>query len=324
MKLLVCGGAGFIGSALVHLALERGDDVTVLDLLTYAGTWDNLPPEAARLRLFEGDICDDSMVEYVARDVDAIINLAAETHVDRSILDATAFLKTGLLGLHVLLEEARKRSIRLVQVSTDEVYGPIPVGAARESTRLAPSSPYSAAKAAGDLLALSYVRTHRSNVVITRGSNTYGPRQHPEKFVPLTIVSALRGTPVPLYGSGRQRRSWLYVDDHATAILVALDRGRPGQVFNIPGEEMENRVLATDLIRAAGASESLLTPVADRPGHDVRYAVDGKRLDRIGWKRRVRWPEGRKRTIDWYKDHPERWKENLADPYFAQQYGGIV
>ncbi len=316
----MCGGAGFIGSSLVRLALARGDSVTVLDLLTYAGTWDNLPHAQPDLRMVQGDICHEALVEQLAGEADAIVNLAAETHVDRSIMDATAFLRTGVMGVQVLLEAARRRGIRLVQVSTDEVYGPAPTGAHRESARLAPSSPYAAAKAAGDLLALSYVRTHRADVVITRGSNTYGPRQHAEKFVPLTIARGIERQPVPIYGDGHQRRSWVYVDDHADAILVALDRGRTGGVYNVPGEEMPNRLVAADLLRSVGASEALLTPVPDRPGHDVRYAVDGARLGVLGWRPRTKWPRGRDLTVAWYREHPERWRAQLAEPYFAAQY----
>lgn len=323
-RLLVCGGAGFIGSALVRLAVARGDTVTVLDKLTYATPdWQNLPDDPS-IRAVQGDICDERLVEQLASDSDAIVNLAAETHVDRSIMDATAFLRTGVEGVHVLLEAARLRGIRLVQVSTDEVYGPQRTGAARESSPLVPSSPYAAAKAAGDLIVRSYVRTHRVDAVITRGSNTYGPRQHVEKFVPLTITSGLTRRPVPVYGDGLQRRSWLYVDDHAAAILMALDRARPGSVLNIPGEEMANRDLATDLLAAVSAPISLLTPVPDRPGHDARYAVDGGRLARLGWRRAVRWPQGRDATVAWYASHPERWQRQLADPYFGRQYPSLA
>ena len=251
MKLLVTGGAGFIGSAFVHSRLAgTADDITIIDKLTYAGNMANLDralDRPDRVQFVQGDIADVQLVEDLTRGCDAIVNFAAESHVDRSILDPTAFLRTGVLGVHSLLEAARREQdrrkpgtwCRIVQVSTDEVYGSVPVGRSREDDPLRPSSPYSAAKAAGEHLVQAYHETFGLDTVITRGANTYGPRQHPEKLIPLFITNALTDQPLPMYGDGEQRRDWLHVDDHVAGIAMALDRGLPGSVYNIPGDGEE-------------------------------------------------------------------------------------
>jgi dTDP-glucose 4,6-dehydratase len=336
MRLLVTGGAGFIGSAFVRRRLAATDDrLTVVDKLTYAGDRENLaevesePGLAKRFRFVQGDICDASAVGPLVADADAVVNFAAESHVDRSILDPEAFLRTGVIGVHVLLEQVREvaaeRPIRFVQVSTDEVYGSVEQGLSRESDALCPRSPYSAAKAAGELLVQSYRETFGIDAVVTRGANTYGPRQHPEKLVPLFITNAIDDQPLPLYGDGLQRRDWLYVDDHADAVGFVLDRGRAGEAYNVPaGEERTNREVVEALLARLGKPWSLVRSVPDRPGHDRRYAMDGARLAELGWRPRVRFAEGLERTVDWYVSHDEWWRRarsaDWAD-YYERQYG---
>jgi dTDP-glucose 4,6-dehydratase len=336
MRLLVTGGAGFIGSAFVRRRLAATDDqLTVLDKLTYAGDRENLaevesdPGLAERFRFVQGDICDPAAVEPLVADADAVVNFAAESHVDRSILDPEAFLRTGVIGVHVLLEQVRdvaaRRPIRFVQVSTDEVYGSVEQGLSRESDALRPRSPYSAAKAAGELLVHSYRETFGLDGVVTRGANTYGPRQHPEKLVPLFITNAIDDQPLPLYGDGLQRRDWLYVDDHADAVGFVLDRGRAGEAYNVPaGEERTNREVVEALLARLGKPWSLVRSVPDRPGHDRRYAMDGGRLAELGWRPQKRFAEGIEGTVDWYVSHDDWWRRtrsaDWAD-YYERQYG---
>ena len=332
MRLLVTGGAGFIGSAFVRRRLAATEDsIVVLDRLTYAGNRANLSSVeeeqryAARFNFVHGDIADPVLVGRLAEDADAIVNFAAETHVDRSIDNAAAFLRTGVLGLHVLLEAARKAQgvalpMRLLHVSTDEVYGSVESGARREEDALAPRSPYAAAKSAGDLLCLAYYETYGLDVVITRGANSYGPYQHPEKLVPLFITNALDEEPLPLYGDGLQRRDWLYVDDHADAVAIALERGVAGQVYNVPaGEERTNRDVARALLERLGKPWALVRSVADRPGHDRRYAMDGARIASLGWRPRVRFDDGIATTVDWYRDN-RPWWEQMRGPDWAEYY----
>src|SRR3954449_1948128 len=287
--LLVTGGAGFIGSAYVRDVLGRRDGarITVLDKLTYAGNRSNLaaveadPELAARYRFVLGDIADPEVVGPLVADADAVLNFAAESHVDRSILDPEAFLRTGVIGVHVLLEAVRAagRPMRLLQVSTDEVYGSVDEGYATEDYPLAPRSPYSAAKAAGEQLARSYFVTYGTDVVITRGSNTYGPFHHPEKLIPLFITNAIDDKPLPMYGDGMQRRDWLYVSDHAGAVEWVLRHGLPGETYNVPGDaELPNREVVARLLELLGKPWSLVRTVEDRPGHDRRYAMDGSKL----------------------------------------------
>ncbi len=344
MRLVVCGGAGFIGSTFVRRRLASTDDtIVVLDKLTYAGNLANLADVLAehgssgRYRFVQGDIADPEVVTRLVLedDADGVVNFAAESHVDRSILDAEAFLRTGVVGVHVLLEAVRmlterrlaaaRRAPRFLQVSTDEVYGSIPEGAARETDVLAPRSPYSAAKAAGDLLVQSYHVTYALDTVITRGSNTYGPHQYPEKVIPLFATNALEGRPLPLYGDGGQVRDWLHVDDHADAVATVFDRGEAGGVYNVPGTgERTNLELTETILRLLDRPRSLIRRVEDRPGHDRRYAMDGARIAGLGWRHAVEFEAGLAATVSWYRDHEAWWRPLLnADfaAYYDRQYG---
>jgi dTDP-glucose 4,6-dehydratase len=343
-RLLVTGGAGFIGSAFVRDVLARrdGSRIVVLDKLTYAGDRANLaaveedPEQAERFRFVHGDIADANVVDPLVADVDAVVNFAAESHVDRSILDPEAFLVTGVVGVHVLLEAVRREreraaaggrssAPRYVQVSTDEVYGSVPSGHSREDDALAPRSPYSAAKAAGELLVRSYVITHGIDAVVTRGSNTYGPYQHPEKLIPLFITNAIDDQPLPLYGDGLQRRDWLFVSDHAAAIEHVLRHGTSGETYNLPGSvELTNRDVVAALLDRLGKPWSLVRTVADRPGHDRRYAMDGSKLAALGWRNRVPFDEGIATTVDWFTANDRLWRAVRSgewDAYYARQYG---
>jgi dTDP-glucose 4,6-dehydratase len=340
MKLLVAGGAGFIGSAFVRRRLtSTPDEVLVVDKLTYAGNRANLEGletgHGRRFSFVQGDIADADLMLELTGGADAIVNFAAESHVDRSILDSTAFLRTGVLGVHSLLEAVRVRSAeradagsppcRFVQVSTDEVYGPVETGVSREDDHLRPRSPYSAAKAAGELLVSAYRETYSLDVVITRGANTYGPRQHLEKFIPLFITNAIDDRPVPLYGDGMQRRDWLYVDDHADAVGVVLDRGASGEIYNIcAGQERVNREVAEAILDQLGKPRSLLQLVPDRPAHDRRYAMDDSRLRNLGWKASRAFEEGIRDTVEWYSAHQDWWRRLRDadwDAYYERQYG---
>lgn len=340
---LVTGGAGFIGSAYVREVLGRRDGtrITVLDKLTYAGNRSNLDPvvadpeQASRLTFVVGDIADAEIVGRLARDVDAIINFAAESHVDRSILDPEAFLRTGVLGVHVLLEALRTETARastgersqprLLHVSTDEVYGSIDEGYAVESDAMRPRSPYAAAKAAGELLCQAYRITYGLDVVVTRGSNTYGPYQHPEKLIPLFITNAIDDQPLPLYGDGLQRRDWLHVTDHASAIDHVLRHGRAGDAYNLPGsEERANVDVVAELLSALGKPQSLVRHVEDRAGHDRRYAMDGARIADLGWRNRVTFSAGLRETVDWFVANEPWWRAIRSgdwDAYYERQYG---
>jgi dTDP-glucose 4,6-dehydratase len=334
-RLLVTGGAGFIGSCFVRDVLARRDGtrITVLDKLTYAGNEANLAPvrsdseQAARLQFVRGDIADRAAVEPLVAGADAVVNFAAESHVDRSILDPEAFLVTGVIGVHVLLEavRAQERPIRFVQVSTDEVYGSVERGHSKETDALAPRSPYAAAKAAGELLARSYAVTYGTDVVVTRGSNTYGPYQHPEKLIPLFVTNAIDDQPLPLYGDGRQRRDWLHVADHAGAVDHVLRHGASGEVYNIPGgTELENVEVVRLLLERLGKPWSLVRRVEDRPGHDRRYAMDGSRLAALGWTNRVTFVDGLAATVEWFRANDAWWraiKTGDWSSYYDRQYG---
>jgi dTDP-glucose 4,6-dehydratase len=334
-RLLVTGGAGFIGSCYVRDVLARRDGtrITVLDKLTYAGNEANLAPVradaemAARLRFIQGDIADRAIVEPLVAAADAVVNFAAESHVDRSILDPEAFLRTGVIGVHVLLEAVRASSSspRFVQVSTDEVYGSVEEGRSVEDDPLRPRSPYAAAKAGGELLVRSYVVTHGLDAVVTRGSNTYGPYHHPEKLIPLFVTNAIDDQPLPLYGDGLQRRDWLYVADHADAIDHVLRRGETGATYNIPGGvEMANRDVVRLLLEQLGKPWSLVRHVEDRPGHDRRYAMDGTRLAGLGWQPKTSFEEGLARTVDWFVANEAWWRAVRSgdwDAYYERQYG---
>ncbi len=330
MELLVTGGAGFVGSNFIHLVLSERPDwrLVNLDKLTYAGNLENLKEVAgdARYRFIEGDICDESAVAQAAAGCDAIVNFAAETHVDRSIIEADAFLRTDVLGTHVLLEAVRTgKARRLLQVSTDEVYGSIPKGAADEGHPLRPSSPYASSKAGGDLLCQAYWTTYRTPVVITRGANNVGPYQYPEKAVPLFVTNALDGVPLPLYGDGLQVRDYTYVEDHCRGILLALEEGEPGETYNVgAGNEMPNIDMARFLLAELGKPESLIQHVKDRPGHDRRYAVDSGKLRALGWEPRYDAAEALRATARWYGENRWWWEPiksgELYREYYRRQY----
>jgi dTDP-glucose 4,6-dehydratase len=338
-RLLVTGGAGFIGSCYVRDVLARNDGthITVLDKLTYAGNEANLAPVrddpelARRFRFVQGDIAEPDVVGPLVADVDAVLNFAAESHVDRSILDPEAFLRTGVIGVHVLLEACRTvdrgggERPRFLQVSTDEVYGSVATGHSRETDPLAPRSPYAAAKAAGELLVGSYVVTYGLDAVVTRGSNTYGPYHHPEKLIPLFVTNAIDDLPLPLYGDGLQQRDWLYVSDHAAAIDHVLRHGASGETYNIPGGvEMTNRDTVARLLARLGKPASLIRHVEDRPGHDRRYAMDGSKLAALGWRPSVSFEDGLARTVDWFVANEGWWRAARSgdwDAYYERQYG---
>jgi dTDP-glucose 4,6-dehydratase len=326
MRLLVCGGAGFIGSTFVRLRLaDHGDEVTVLDKLTYAGRRENLDGVINEIRFVAGAIEDPVAVADAVSGCDAIVNFAAETHVDRSISGPEAFIVTNMQGTHVLLEAARQRGLRYLQVSTDEVYGSIEEGSFTEDSPLRPSSPYSATKTGADLLVSSYFHTYALETVICRGSNNYGPRQYPEKLIPLMILNALAGDSLPVYGDGRNVRNWLYVEDFGRGIGHVLAHGAPGEVYNCGGpDECENLVVVRQIIELAGADESLIEYVTDRPGHDRRYSLSSGKLKQLGWEPRVSFGEGISRTVDWYRDNPWWWepiRSGTYREYYEQHYG---
>jgi dTDP-glucose 4,6-dehydratase len=324
MRLLVCGGAGFIGSNFVRQRLaEHGDQVTVLDKLTYAGRRENL--DGLDVRLVAGGIEDATAVADAIEGCDAIVNFAAETHVDRSITEPDAFVTTHALGTYVLLEAARERSLRYVQVSTDEVYGSIEEGSFTEESPLNPSSPYSATKAGADLLVASYRHTFGVETLICRGSNNYGPYQYPEKLIPLMILNALHGDKLPVYGDGMQVRNWIFVEDFARGIGTVLERGEPGEVYNVGGpDEAPNLDVVKGIIRYTGADESLIEYVTDRPGHDRRYSLGSEKVRGLGWEARTRFAEGLERTVAWYRDNRPWWEPIRSGDYrayYERQYG---
>ena len=322
-RLLVTGGAGFIGSAFVRDRL-KGDpeiEITILDKLTYAGSEENLgeAQKDPRLRFVHGDICDPATVDGVARDADATVNFAAESHVDRSLLDAGAFVKTDVYGTYVLLEAARRyRHQRFLQISTDEVYGHVKEGRSREEDRLAPRSPYAASKAGGDVLVNAYHTSFGLPTLITRGSNTYGPYQFPEKIIPLFITNALEDLPLPIYGDGSAVRDYLHVDDHVSAIARVLWKGEPGSVYNVgAGSEISGVQVADSVLRLLGKPGSLKRFVKDRPGHDYRYALDARRLRTLGWEPQVKFADGMRLTVEWYRKNATWWKTRKAPEFWA-------
>ena len=323
MKALVTGGAGVIGSHFVRRLVAAGDEVVVLDKLTYAGNPTNLAGVDAELVV--GDIADPDAVERAAAGCEAIVNFAAETHVDRSILTPKDFIHTDVLGTQTLLEWVREHHARFVQVSTDEVYGDLELGGrSLEDDPLRPSSPYSASKAGGDLQVLAYVRTYGLDACITRGANTYGPRQYPEKLVPLFVTNAFEGLPLPVYGDGKQVREWLHAEDHCAGIELVLREGSPGEVYNVGGEERENLHVTERILELTGADASLIRHVEDRAGHDRRYALDSAKLELLGWKRTHAFDEsGLAETVDWYREHRDWWepiKSGEYRAYYEQQY----
>jgi dTDP-glucose 4,6-dehydratase len=327
MRLLVTGACGFIGSSYVRLVRrERPDDeVVVLDKLTYAGRRENV--EGTGVELVVGAIEDPKVARAVMEGCDAVVNFAAESHVDRSIADQEVFARTHVIGTGVLLDAVRKLGVsRYVQVSTDEVYGSIASGSFTESSPLDPSSPYSATKAAGDLLVSAHAHTHGVEAVICRGSNNYGPRQHPEKLIPLTILNTLHGDPVPVYGDGRQVRNWLYVEDFCRAIDAVLLRGRPGEAYNAGGpDEVENLEVVRRILALAGRDQSLIEHVRDRPGHDRRYSLASEKIRaELGWQPRVGFAEGIERTVAWYRENEWWWgpvRTGAYRDYYERHYG---
>jgi dTDP-glucose 4,6-dehydratase len=326
MRLLVCGGAGFIGSAFVRARVrEHGDHVTVLDKLTYAGRRENLQAVDSEIHFVQGAIEDPVVVADAVGDVEAIVNFAAETHVDRSIAGPEEFIVTNMQGTHVLLEAARERRLRYLQVSTDEVYGSIEQGSFTEESPLQPSSPYSATKTGADLLVSSYFHTYGLETLICRGSNNYGPHQYPEKLIPLMILNALAGDRLPVYGDGRNVRNWLFVEDFARGIGHALAHGRAGEVYNCGGpDECDNLAVVRRIIELTGADDGLIEFVTDRPGHDRRYSLSSEKLEGLGWRAQVGFEDGLARTVQWYRDN-EWWWEPIRSgayrEYYERHYG---
>ena len=328
MRILVTGGAGFIGSGFVRFVIEQSRDVRVLnlDLLTYAGNLENLAPidGSERYEFVQGDIADPVLVDRLLdRGFDAIVNFAAESHVDRSILDSGTFLKTNVQGTQVLLEAARKHRIsRFLQVSTDEVYGSLgDEGRFTEASSIEPNSPYAASKAAADLFVRAYHHTHGLETVISRCCNNYGPYQFPEKLIPLMILNALENRPLPVYGDGLYVRDWIHVDDHSSALWAVLQRGRSGAVYNIGADqERQNIEVIHQILESLGCSRDLIKYVQDRPGHDRRYAIDASLLkEELGWHPSVAFEDGLLATIQWYKDNPD-WLEHVRSGEYMSYY----
>ena len=335
MRFLVTGGAGFIGSNFIHYIHSRypEDEIINFDKLTYAGNLENLQDLEGDLcyKFYKGDICDPAAVEKaigLVERVDAIVNFAAETHVDRSILSAGSFVNTDVYGTYVLLEAVKKHKIeRYVHISTDEVYGSIEKGSFTEDSPLRPNSPYAASKAGGDLLVRSYFKTYGLPVIITRSSNNYGPYHYPEKVIPLFITNAMQGKKLPLYGDGRNVRDWLYVEDNCAGIDTVLRKGRVGEIYNIAGENEKQNIEITKLIlKELGQSEGLIEYVKDRPGHDRRYSLDCSKLKEMGWKPKVGFEEGIKRTVGWFRQSRDWWmkikeKQKEFQKFYAEWYG---
>jgi dTDP-glucose 4,6-dehydratase len=306
MKMLITGGAGFIGSNFVHCLAENRDyELVVLDKLTYAGNLDNIQEVRDKIEFIHGDIADQDVVSRVMRDCDMVVNFAAETHVDRSIEDPGIFVKTDVIGTYNLLEHVRKYDVgRYLQISTDEVYGSIESGSFTENSNLDPSSPYSASKAGGDLLVGAYWKTYGTPVIITRSSNNFGPRQYPEKLIPLFILNALNDKPLPVYGDGKNVRDWIYVMDNCKGIKFALLKGKLGEVYNIGGGNERNNLEITHLIlELLNKPESLITFVTDRLGHDRRYSLDSSKIINLGWKPAITFENAMQETINWYKKY---------------------
>jgi dTDP-glucose 4,6-dehydratase len=308
----VTGGAGFIGCNFVrHMLKEHpNDQIVVLDKLTYAGRLENLEEIRDKITFVKGDICDKEAVKKTMAGCDYVVNFAAESHVDRSIASPEDFVRTDVLGVFTLLEEARRTNIKkFIQISTDEVYGSTASGSFSEADILDPSSPYSASKAGGELLARSYVRTYGLDVVVTRSSNNYGPFQYPEKLIPVLIIKALRDQPLPIYGKGTNVRDWLHVEDNCGAIDLVMRKSKPGEIINIgSGNEIPNIEVAKLVLKHMNKPESLIKYVQDRPGHDFRYSLNWDRIRKLGWKPKVKFEEGIKRTVDWYLANQAWWK----------------
>jgi dTDP-glucose 4,6-dehydratase len=328
VRLLVAGGAGFIGSNYVRhrLAAHPDDSVVVLDKLTYAGRRENLRDLAAEsVELVEGDIADPDAVGAAIAGADAVVNFAAESHVDRSIHSPGEFITTDVFGAFVLLEAARDAGVRHLQISTDEVYGSIDDGSFSEDSALDPSSPYSASKAGGDLIVSAYHHTYGADAVVCRSSNNYGPYQHPEKLIPLCVLNALAGDPLPVYGDGMQVRNWLFVEDNCAAIDTVLERGEPGETYNVGGpDELPNIEVARAILDLCGRDETLIEHVTDRPGHDRRYSLASDKVRGLGWEPQVSFADGLERTVAWYRDNAWWWEPIRSGEYreyYERQYG---
>jgi len=312
MKILVTGGAGFIGSNFVHYALKEHPhlEVAILDKLTYAGRKENLHDIWDKITFLKGDITKKEDVAKAAKNCSCIVNFAAETHVDRSIIEAGTFVLTDVLGVYNLLETVREFDIsRFVQISTDEVYGHILKGSFKETDELNPRNPYSASKASAELLCRAYVETYGIRAIITRSSNNYGPYQHPEKLIPKTIAHASLNKPIPVYGTGKNVRDWLYVEDNCEAIDVVLHKGKPGEIYNIAAnQELENIQVIKTILKLMDKPESLIKFVEDRPGHDLRYSIRTEKMQELGWKPKIKFTDGIKKTLQWYRQNVEWWK----------------
>ena len=312
VQILITGGAGFIGSNFVRHVVKKYPDyeIVVLDKLTYAGRKENLLDVWDKIKFIKGDIAKKEDVEKAVKNCDCIVNFAAETHVDRSIMEAGTFVLTDVYGVYNLLEAARKHEIsKFEQISSDEVYGPIKEGSFKEEDKLKPRNPYSASKAGAELLCQAYFETYNLPIVITRSSNNYGPYQHPEKLIPKTIIYALLNKPVPVYGKGENVRDWLYVEDNCEAIDLVLHKGKNGEAYNIAAkQELKNIEVVKAILKLLKKPESLIEFVGDRPGHDWRYSLDIEKITELGWKPKVKFDEGIKRTVEWYKQNVNWWK----------------
>jgi dTDP-glucose 4,6-dehydratase len=329
MRILVTGGAGFIGSSFVRYALRTRKDIEVVnyDLLTYAGNLQNVEDVAGdpSYRFVRGDIADPAQVDdlFEKHHFDGVVNFAAETHVDRSIVDSAPFVRTNIEGTRCLLEAARRHKVaKYVQISTDEVYGSLgPTGAFREDSPIDPSSPYSASKASADLLVLAYYRTYRVPGLITRCTNNYGPYQLPEKLIPVLVSNAMEDRPLPIYGDGLNVREWIFADEHSRAVLMAIERGTPGEVYNIgSGHEKTNLEVVREILRLLSKPESLVKFVKDRPGHDRRYAIDCSKIRREwNWSSEIEFVSGLAATIDWYRTHQD-WVRQFRDPLYEHKF----
>lgn len=324
LKVLVTGGAGFIGSNFIHYALEYHFDwqITNLDKLTYAGNLENLADVEVhgRYRLVKGDIASrESVHRLLSEGFDVVVNFAAESHVDRSILDASPFIETNVTGTQVLLEGARVHKVgRFIQVSTDEVYGSLgPKGRSDESSTIQPNSPYAASKAAADCLCRAYGQTYGLPVIVTRCCNNYGPYQFPEKLIPLVVTNALEGKPIPVYGDGLNVRQWIYVTDHCQALDTVIEKGKPGEIYNVAADnEKTNLELVRAILKIMGKPESLISFVTDRPGHDRRYALDASKIAReLGWKHGHAFEATLKQTVEWYQQHRSWWQKIKSGEY---------
>ena len=328
-KWLVTGSAGFIGSNFVRYKLAQDPDlnIVIFDKLTYAGNLDNLKDlDESRFTFVKADVADPEAMRAAMEGCEAVVHFAAESHVDRSIMESSDFIATNVRGVHNIVEAARElKTERVLLVSTDEVYGSIKTGSFTEDNRLGPRNPYSASKASGDLIGLAHFETYRTPVIITRGSNTYGPYQYPEKVLPLFVTNAIDDEPLPLYGDGSNVREWMYVDDHCSGIDTALTKGEPGQVYNVSsGIERKNVELTHRILELTGKGEDLIRPVEDRLGHDWRYSIDSSKLMRLGWEPKIGFDEGTERAVRWYQNNEWWWRKIKSGEfraYYEKQYG---